>query len=63
MARNELDEFSRDLLALAVDFEKGKHAKKFMKKEASKLTKKNKQKAKDKGLNKEFDGELMVSVK
>lgn len=43
---NELDKFAKDLLAAAQDVDKGKHAKKFLKKEGNKLNKENKRQAK-----------------
>jgi len=46
MARNEFDEFEKDLLKMASEFEKGKYAKQFLRKEAAKLNKENKKQGK-----------------
>lgn len=43
---NDMDEFTKDLLALTQKLDKGKHTKKFLRKEGSKLNKENKRQAK-----------------
>ena len=51
MARKtSLDEFEKDLLNLTLDFKRGRYAKKFLKKEGKKLTKKTKNNYKSKGI-------------
>ncbi|OHW62910.1 hypothetical protein EUAN_06940 [Andreesenia angusta] len=48
----ELSEFENDLLDAAQEFEKGKHAKAFLRKEGSKLNRENKKQAKSAGIGK-----------
>lgn len=57
----ELEEFSKDLLKAANDLEKGKHSKKFLKKEGSKLTKETLSEAKARV--KEDTGNLFKGIK
>jgi len=52
MARNDLDDFERDLLSAAKDLENGRHAKKFLRKEGTKLKRENKKQAKRAGIGK-----------
>lgn len=48
---SELDEFEKNLLGLAEEFERGKEAKKFLRQQGNKLNKENKKQAKLLGLN------------
>lgn len=48
----ELDEFTKDLMAMANDLDKGKHAKKFLRVQGSKLNKENKKQAKSVNIGK-----------
>ena len=58
---DDLDQFTRDLLSAAMNFEKGKHTKKFMRDEGSKLRKKTLSEAKSKV--KKRTGNLFKGIK
>jgi hypothetical protein len=57
----ELDEFTKDLLAMANDLDNGKHSKKFLRKEGSKLRKETLKAAKSKVKKK--TGNLFKGIK
>ena len=59
---HELDEFTRDLLNLAINFKNGKEAKKFLRREGTKLNRENKKQAKASGIGKKT-GNFMKGFK